>query len=57
MPNADEIRRNQPPADPAVQSLLANIPEFDPRRQQIEDFREKWLRKPPEPDNTKETAP
>ena len=57
MPSDDEIRQSQPPVDPAIQELLANIPEFDPRRQQIEDFQKKWLRRPPEPDNTKETAP
>lgn len=58
MPSEDKIRRSQPPVDPAIQKLLANIPEFDPRRQQIEDFqKKKWLRRPPEPDNTEETAP
>jgi len=57
MPSDDEIRQSQPPVDPAIQELLANIPEFDPRRQQIGDFQKKWLRRPPEPDNTKETAP
>jgi hypothetical protein len=57
MPSDDEIRRNQPPADPAIQELLTNIPDFDPRRGQLEEFQVKWLRKPPEPDNTKETAP
>jgi len=57
MPNEDEIRQSQPPVDPAIQELLANIPEFDPRRKQIEELQRQWLRRPPEPDNTKETAP
>jgi len=57
MPSDDEIRRSQPPVDPAIQELLAKIPDFDPRRRQLEELQAKWLRKPPEPDNTEETAP
>ena len=57
MPSDDEIRRSQPPVDPAIQELLAKIPDFDPRRRQLEELQAKWLRKPPEPNNTEETAP
>jgi hypothetical protein len=56
MPGDDEIRQSQPPVDPAIQELLPNIPEFDPRRQQIEDFQKKWLRRPPEPDKSQEPS-
>jgi hypothetical protein len=49
MPNEDEIRRSQPPVNPAIQELLANIPEFDPRRRQVEELQKRWMRMPPEP--------
>ena len=54
MPSEDEIRRNQPPADPVIQELLTNIPDFDSRRRQIEEFQRQWLRMPPEPDKSQE---
>jgi hypothetical protein len=53
----DVIRQGRPPVDSAIQELLASTPDFDPRRRQIEELQEPWLRRPPEPDNTKETAP
>jgi hypothetical protein len=54
MPSEDEIRQSQPPPDAAIQKLLADIPDFDPRRRQIEEFQEKWRRMPPEPDKNQE---
>jgi hypothetical protein len=49
------------PVSPAVQELLANIPEFDPRRRLPEEFHNKWTRTRPEPDKdhpyAKDTAP
>jgi hypothetical protein len=56
MPSEDEIRQSQPPPDAAIQKLLADIPDFDPRRRQIEEFQKKWLRRPPEPDKSQERA-
>ena len=48
-------RRNRPqsakqPINPAVQELLATIPEYDPRRRMLDEFQKKWTRTPPEPD-------
>lgn len=59
MPSDDEIRRSQQPVDPAIQELLANIPDFDPRRRMLDEFQKTWM-PPPEPDKSqtgvKETA-
>ena len=47
MPSDDEIRQGQPPVAPAIHELLANIPDYDPRRRQIEEFQKQWMRMPP----------
>jgi hypothetical protein len=55
MPSEDEIRQGQPPVDPAIQELLANIPEFDPRRRMLEEFQKQWMRTPPDPNADQST--
>jgi len=59
MPSDDVIHQIQPPVDPAIQELLANIPEFDPRRKQIEELRRQWRRMPPsqEADQARDNGP
>ncbi len=50
MPSEDETGRSQQeqPVNPAVQELLANIPEYDPRRRMLDEFQKKWTRTPPQ---------
>lgn len=59
MPGEEQIRQSQPPVNSAIQELLANIPEFDPRRKQIEELQSQWLRMPPgqETDQVRNNGP